>query len=150
MKVLAIDPGVTTGFSITPDRSPDHLWQVDFGTDYPNRPHLAFYEMLDRESPDVIICERFDFRQNKRGVDYTALQYIGVVELYCQKSHTALYFQGQDVKSKKGFWDDKKIKYLGLYRDGKEYEHAMDALRHRLKWEERNGLFDFNILKDLC
>lgn len=149
MKVLAIDPGKTTGFSLTPQRGVIDLWQTDYSVLSPGSPHLTFHAALAKVMPDVIVCERFDFRQNKTGVDYTPIEYIGVVELYCQQTGTPLYYQGQDVKSKKSFWDDKKLKHLGLFQAGDEYKHAMDALRHRLHWEERHGLFDLHLLRDL-
>lgn len=97
--------------------------------------------------PDIIVCERFDFRQNKRGVDYTPIEYIGVIYLYCQSTDTPLHFQGQDVKSKKSFWDEKKLRYLGLW-DG-SIEHAMDAVKHRMHFETKHGMFDLQRLRGL-
>lgn len=149
MRILAIDPGVCTGFSATPQEGFTDLWQTTFEELSPASPHLALHATLVKVMPDIIVCERFDFRQNKRGVDYTPIEYIGVVELFCQSTSTPLHFQGQDVKSKKSFWDEKKLRHLGLFRPGKDYEHAMDALKHRLHFEERQGWFDYNLLRGL-
>lgn len=147
MRILAIDPGVTTGFSVTPYDGHPHVWEDNFGELSPASPHLALHATLVRILPDVIVCERFDFMQNKKGVDYTPVEYIGVIHLYCQSTGTALFFQGRDVKSKKGFWDEKKLRFLGLYEPA--LGHAMDALKHRLHFEERQGMFDLRVFKDL-
>lgn len=147
MRILAIDPGVVTGFSVTPREGHPHVWQTNFGELSPSSPHLSLHATLVKVMPDVIVCERFDFRQNKRGVDYTPLEYIGVVHLYCQSTDTPLHFQGQDVKSKKSFWDEKKLRFLGLYEPA--LEHAMDALKHRLHFEVKQGIFDLRQLRDL-
>lgn len=147
MRILAIDPGVVTGFSVTPQEGHHHVWETNFGDLSPASPHLSLHATLVKVLPDVIVCERFDFRQNKKGVDYTPIEYIGVVHLYCQSTGTPLHFQGQDVKSKKSFWDEKKLRFLGLYNPG--LGHAMDALKHRLHFEVAQGLFDLNRLRDL-
>lgn len=148
MRILAIDPGVDTGFSKTPDGRSADVWENNFGKLSPASPHLAFHATLVKVMPDVIVCERFDFRQNKRGVDYTPVEYIGVIHMYCQSTDTPLYLQGQDITSpKKAFWDEKKLRFLGLYREG--MTHGMDALKHRLHFEERQGMFDMNRLKGL-
>lgn len=145
---MAIDPGVDTGFSVTPRPGHPHVWEDNFGVLSPASPHLALHATLVKVLPDIIVCERFDFMQNKTGVDYTPVEYIGVIHLYCQSTNTPLYFQGRDIKSKKNFWgDEKKLRHLGLYVPG--LGHAMDALKHRLHFEERQGWFDFNLLKGL-
>lgn len=132
---------------MTPQEGHIHVWETNFGELSPASPHLAFHATLVKVLPDVIVCERFDFMQNKKGVDYTPVEYIGVIHLYCQSTGTRLYFQGRDIKSKKSFWDEKKLRFLGLYEPG--LGHAMDALKHRLHFEERQGWFDFNRLKGL-
>lgn len=148
MRILAIDPGVVTGFSMTPHEGLPHVWETNFGELSPASPHLSLHATLVKVLPDIIVCERFDFRQNKRGVDYTPVEYIGVIHLYCQATGTPLHFQGQDVTStKKCFWDEKKLRFLGLYEPG--LGHAMDALKHRLHFEERQGIIDLRILKEL-
>lgn len=148
MRILAIDPGVCTGFSVTPKARTAHVWQTTFKDLSPASPHLALHATLVKVLPDVIVCERFDFRQNKRGVDYTPVEYIGVIHMYCQSTDTPLYLQGQDVTSEqKSFWNKKKLQYLGLYDPS--MEHAMDALKHRLHFEVKHGLFDLHKLKEL-
>lgn len=147
MRILAIDPGVDTGFSMTPNGRSADVWQTNFGELSPASPHLALHATLVKVLPDVIVCERFDFRQNKRGVDYTPVEYIGVIQLYCQSTDTPLHFQGQDITSEKSFWNRKKLKFLGLYQE--DFVHGMDALKHRLHFEERQGMFDMNQLKGL-
>lgn len=147
MRILAIDPGVVTGFSVTPQPGHAHVWETNFGELSPASAHLMLHASLVKVMPDVIVCERFDFRQNKRGIDYTPVEYIGVIHLFCQSTNTPLHFQGQDVKSKKSFWDEKKLRHLGLYVPG--MGHAMDALKHRLHFEEKQGMFDYQLLRDL-
>lgn len=146
--VLAIDPGVTTGLASNihvPLLIPVRPLAWQFSSTEHDSPHWEFLETLENYDPDVIVCERFDFRQAKLGVDYTAVEYIGLVKLHCEINNVPIIWQGQDAKSKKSFWTDDKLKQLGLYIPGQP--HAMDAQKHLLKYQLDHGQFDLNLLK---
>lgn len=154
MRILAIDPGRTIGFSTNfkyfhyeSETKLVESWQRDY-TIYGDEGHAAFNQTLRALKPQVIICESFDFRQAKRGLDMIAVEYIGIIKLFCYPgTFTQLIFQNSSVKSKKGFWTDKKLKHLNLHIPGEP--HAMDALKHRLHYEKEQGLLDMNLFKNL-
>lgn len=144
LKILAIDPGGTVGFSSSIHKEP--FWQIKF------EDMEQFYTyLLGFSNFDVMIFERFDHRQ-KTNIEQDAIEQIGVIKLFsCKHPDIKLVAQGADCKSEKGFWDNKKLKHLGLYQPRKlNNKHGLDALRHRLHYEERNGMFDYNLLKDLA
>lgn len=141
-KILAIDPGGTTGFSSNVTEEP--FWQVKFENNSEFRVYL-----LDFIHYDVWVPEGFYFRQ-KAKVETSAIEQLTIVCEIANEHEIELVIQNPSVKSSKGFWDDKKLKYLGLYRvRNADTKHGIDALRHRLHYEERNGMFDLNKLKGL-
>lgn len=89
---------------------------------------------IKTRSPREIICESFQFRQftgfDKSKVELDSVEYIGVIKLYSQLSHTPLHFQTASVA--KHFVSDDKLKRLGWYTPTAGMVHARDALRHLL------------------
>jgi hypothetical protein len=65
---------------------------------------------------------------------FTGVEYIGVIELYAQQHNVSI--TKITPADGKGFWNDKKIKALGLWIPG--CPHGMDALRllltYKMKW----------------
>lgn len=139
MRILSLDPGVTTGYAfyetlspigvtaegrIVPDPYVIDTYQVKDDVD-------ATWVILNNARPDVVVYEKFTPPSAQRfRVELFPVQVIGVARLYCldrmipEYSHTA--------SAAKGLWTDTKLKTTGLWKPGKEYEHAMDALRHLL------------------
>lgn len=136
MKIIGLDPGGTTGVCtyITfesggfPSINPMQLGAEEH--------HLYLYDFLMGYEPDLIICERFDYRPKQKSADLSPKEYIGVVKLYEQfrdygNNPVEVCFQ-QQLKGDhgKGLWSDDKIMTIGLYQPG--MPHAMDALRQIL------------------
>jgi len=123
-KWIALDPGGTTGVCFyvpkeirikTVELEPEH--------------YVHLWNILNTLKPEQVICERFDYRGHQMSADLTAVEYIGITELYCRLNRVPLEYQ-QQLKGHKGLWTNDKLKTLDLYEPGKP--HAMDALRHML------------------
>lgn len=125
MRIVAVDPGVTTGLCFYAPEF-ESLEQQQMGPS-DHYPHL-FY-MLEHFHPDVVVCESFqnmsDFRQESTT---KPLEYIGIVKMYVQTRICKLVLQSSSEG--KQFWDDDKLKRVGLYERGRP--HSNDATRHFL------------------
>jgi hypothetical protein len=131
MRILAIDPGRTTGFCIY-DSSTDefHPWEEELT-------HLKLWNVLSTVDFDAIICEKFEFRKDdatRDKIDYYPAQLEGVVRMYVEENtYYQILWVGSARIGKTAFWsdDNRRVKQLGLY-DPKASPHGMDALRHLL------------------
>lgn len=141
MKILAIDPGGSTGWSsITFPGFHDvvggsPVWS--FGEINWDNHHSHLRHFLDRQLGtelsglnihDLVICEGFDNRANP-AAQLISLEYIGVVKGWVQERAFNAIFPSP---SEKEWADDKKLKALKLYRPGKR--HANDATRHLVSY----------------
>jgi hypothetical protein len=125
--ILAIDPGVTTGFA-----TEDDAYQIRF--DEHDNPHRAFWFHLVEISPKLIIYEAFHWRQGQLNTVFKGVEYIGVINLWSQLNDcTTNVINPSDGK---GFWDNKKLKDINQYVPG--CPHGMDAKRLLLTWKMRN------------
>jgi len=138
--IYAIDPGPHTGIFWI-DEAMNYcrltLDYTDEGWPPHHRPHMHLYRwLIQKVNPeeDEIICESFEFRkedaQNREYIDYSTGEFVGVVKLYCQSTDTPHYMQ--TASEGKGFWDDDKLKRVGLWIPGKAERHVRDATRHWL------------------
>lgn len=118
-KIMAFDPGSTTGVAIQEGTSLT-LLQL--------RGLEAVWDELHRVEPDMIIYEDFLYQRRRDKVVLTPVEVIGVLKLYANLNEVLIRKQSAAIG--KSFWTDRKIKKLGLWREGSV--HAMDALRHLL------------------
>lgn len=134
MRIISIDPGGTTGWTIF-DIERD-------GTDYkvaedvkehfvnsgqlekPNH-HSTLWRFLDQHQPDLIVMERYEKRNNDFSL-LISVEYIGVVKLWCQVNDVPLVMQGA---SQALHWMDEgaKLSRLGL------------TLLPYVKWKDANA-----------
>lgn len=143
MRILALDPGLTTGSCI-----------LDIDTRYQYIPinsdcsklvvsaeelkdiH-AIKDMIDKYKPEVIVFEEYRLYDTKAsskiGSDFQEVQLIGQIKLVAEQLQIPIHNQ-MAVQAKK-FYTDKKLKELNLYKISK---HVRDALRHALYF------YDFN------
>lgn len=146
--ILAIDPGVTTGFAYRAADGEIFSWEHNL-RDNDHLPFTYFMAELETLVVDSVVCERFDFRQNKTGVDYTPVELIGLIKFWAEDAiDYDIVWQGQDVKSKKSFWTEEKLRLYGVYKPGQE--HAMDATKHLMHYLDRLGEIDYVVLKPLA
>jgi hypothetical protein len=140
MNIIGIDPGETTGVCIW-DEDTDKYYMNQVVTD-DGRNYYWFLTWLDREierryGPKWLVVEKFEFRQSDRHRDkisYVPAEVIGALKYTHARQWTNLnvILVMQGASQGKGFWDDDKIRKLGLWKPGER--HAMDALRHVLHY----------------
>jgi hypothetical protein len=138
IKVVSIDPGITTGFAI--GKIEDGSMKVD--ADEQRWNHLALYNWLEHMQPEHIVCERFEFRRlRQEGLELFSRELIGVVNLYTQQHKIHLYMQTPS-EAIGGYYNNEKLRSSKVYRTGKP--HANDALRHLLHWFTFKQGYQFN------
>ncbi len=123
MRILALDPGRTTGAAYFPDDGDFHVEQRQLSYS-----HKSLYNYLSLVNPDIIVCESFTYQRRDK-VDLSPVEMIGVVKLYCDLVEGTEYKEQSPAQAKK-FWDDKKVRACGLWLPG--HPHAIDAARHLL------------------
>lgn len=126
--ILSIDPGVTTGFA-----TENLAYQLRFDTD--PYPHQDLFHHITDVAPSFIIYEPFHYRQGMLNAVFTGVEYIGVINLWAQVNNIKI--KTVNPSDGKGFWDNNKIKTLGLWNPS-AYPHGMDALRLLLTWKMKN------------
>lgn len=143
MKVISLDPGRTTGYSvgIAKDRTP-----FEFISKQAKMTHVELWILLEKENPDCIVCESFDFRNGVRtGTDLIPAELIGVVHLFAGTRSKRLFFQNASTHGaggKNGYFNNENLKRKGIYVAARP--HAMDSLRILLYWYEFGKGFQFN------
>lgn len=143
MKVLALDPGRTTGYSVGIIKDADPF---QFISKQAQLTHQELFSLLSKENPDRIVCEAFDFRNGVRtGTDLIPAELIGVVHLFAADAQIRLDFQNASTHGaggKNGRFNNSNLQRMGIYLPGKP--HAMDSLRILLYWYEHGKGFQFN------
>ena len=142
MKAIALDPGVTTGYAVGVIDEGKML--VVTGQERWN--HLGLYAFLEDNVPDVIVCERFEFRKKSReGLELFSRELIGVANLYAQlfmaPPHT-LKMQNAMKDSPSTYFNDNRLREDHIYKPGKD--HSNDAARHLLYWFQFGSGFQYN------
>ena len=143
MKVISLDPGRTTGYSVgvTHDDS-----EFEFISKQAKLTHGELFSLLSHENPHRIVCESFDFRNGVRtGTDLIPAELIGVVHLFALDAEIPLDFQNASTHGaggKYGRFNNSNLQRWGIYLPGKP--HAMDSLRILLYWYEHGKGFQFN------
>lgn len=138
LKIITIDPGITSGFCYAELKPNVELvykpfQMVDDVDDLWNR--------LDKFKPDTIIIEDFEFRGRARaGLNLFPVQLIGIARLYENRNKVALHLQ--KAATGKAYYTDNILKQLGLYKRG--IPHGMDASRHLLQWITFGPGFQYN------
>ena len=132
MDILAIDPGVMSGYcygriledktvEIMPFQSMD---EVD-----------DLYRRLAAYNPRHIIMEDFEYRggRNQTGINLFPVQLIGVARLYEMNAPDGkCALRLQKAAQGKSYYSDVTLKNMKLYKRG--IPHGIDAMRHLLQW----------------
>lgn len=136
LNLVALDPGGTTGIARTMFNKTDGTCGKVYVDELGGAHHKLLWDFLCKESPDVIIYERFT-HQNRQSndagagigaIDLVSREYIGVARLYAQLTSKKTAPQMPDTGKK--LWPDRKVRGLDLWHPG--MPHAMDATRHLL------------------
>lgn len=123
MRIIAIDPGKTTGFALY-DSLDDGLMsgQVE------NKVEL--YRLVRAYTPDAVVVEDFTPRPGAHSVQKDALHIIGGLEALILVGEIDAALHLQSPGQAKAFGTDDKLRRLGWWVKGQD--HARDALRHLL------------------
>lgn len=146
MRILAIDPGGTTGIAVgtfdDSGRPPldfsAHMYEV-FGPAC-----MALDGFLPRfgSGPDLVVLERFTLTQEtaKKSTagSKTTIEISGVVRYLCWLYDYKL--EEQSPADAKNFIDDRKLKILNVWTPGPD--HARDATRHLFLAAVRHKVLD--------
>lgn len=134
LKVVSLDPGLTTGYSL--GIIEDSSFLVSY--DQEKFSHRNLWDLLKEVDPNVVICESFEFRNKARdGLVLFSCELIGVVKLY-----NPPHLKMQTAAFGKAHYNDTKLKKMDLYVPGKD--HGRDALRHLLQWYTFGPGFQYN------
>lgn len=91
-------------------------------------------DLIEAVKPEVIVCERYRVYPDKAlghtNSELPVAQLIGVIRYVALERGIPIHLQSA---SQGKFWfDDRRLKALGLYRPGEP--HATDAIRHGAHW----------------
>lgn len=119
--ILALDPGVTTGWASFSD-GPTPTY--DAGEIVIER----VWGLLNELGPHRVVIEMFDGPVRSKFFDPTPYKVIGIVEEWCR--HLAVEAEFQKASAVKHFFTDDRLRARDMYRKGRP--HANDAMRHLL------------------
>lgn len=135
IRVLACDPGVTTGYAYAECEPKQWMryfvfQRVDEVDD--------FWKFLIQCEPRYILIEDFEFRQGRQrtGINLFPKELIGVARLYSLVANHQCATVLQKAATGKSYYSDKVLRGLGLvnYGDATKLNHGLDASRHLLHW----------------
>lgn len=141
MKIIAIDPGLMSGFcyaNITPEGELRYFpFQMNDEVD-------DLWRRLKDFKPSFIVMEDFEFRGKARtGLNLFPVQLIGVARLYAElATEPQCQIRLQKAMQAKGYYTDAVLKQMKLYK--KSTAHGMDATRHLLQWWTFGPGFKYN------
>lgn len=139
MKVIALDPGVTTGYATGTIVEGEMFVATGEG----RLKHLDLWMILHTEKPDIVISESFEFRnQSRKGLELYSRELIGVTHLYAQMEGVEVTLQNPLKDSETTFFNDNKLKQHHIHKPGKG--HANDAARHLLTWYQFRSGYQYN------
>lgn len=127
LEVLAIDPGITTGYCFA-GITKEAIVLKPFQHKYDVWQH---YNLMIDLCPDIVVIEDFQYRNRQRaGLILFSVQLIGVTRLWSHNNSDNITVQ--TPAQGKGFYSNEQLQRLGAYKRG--IPHAMDATRHLFQW----------------
>lgn len=147
-KLIALDPGKTTGVAIahyrrTHNDMEDKTWRLNLiETEQLDYNVEGIWQWLALQQPSGIIYETFTYRRLPNA-DLTPVEIIGALKIYALLHGIELW---GSIPSNKALWDNDKLLKLSGYHwpamGRLEFAgtHARDAVRHLLHWSSIYGL----------
>lgn len=132
IKLLALDPGHTTGWALF---DPINHALLDYGTFMHGGSTKVLWNFLNTLSPpiDQFVWESFHLyahkAQSQIGNAFFTVEVIGVLRLYCELYQKP--YKEQTAQVGKQIWTDYKLRRYGFYVANK---HSRDAIRHGLRY----------------
>lgn len=131
-KLLALDPGETTGFAtfIGSERTV-HWEEIDQIKTWPMAETVAWLEALfNQQMPHTVVMESYrvyDWKSDDhKWSPVNTVQVIGCIQTLCIQRGIPYYFQSAQIA--KNFFTDEKLREYGMYLKG--VRHGRDATRH--------------------
>ena len=134
VKVLALDPGETTGvctLSISRDLRKvrlDSVGQLNTGLLIPGG--KAVRKHIELQQPSIVVIEDYKIygwkADSHSWSNLHTPKLVGLIEFFCDEMH--IECTKQSAQTGKGFCTDEKLKEWGFYQTG--LRHANDAIRH--------------------
>lgn len=136
IKVHAFDPGITTGYAT----GIIEKGEMGVVSGQMRWKEFELYAELKQSDPDIIIYERFDYRNNRHkyradNVELFPRNLIGIIEMYKgerQSVNAPVTVYAQTPAQGKGHFNDTLLKKHNVYKVANP--HANDAMRHLLTW----------------
>lgn len=126
-RLLAIDPGKTTGYALFIGKTLREYGTVE-GSDT--------YKLLDL-LPDIVIIESFrlyPWKANQQSFSsFETVEIIGVLKFLCEQKGISYIMQPATIKT---VWPDERLKSEGYYVKNR---HSRDAVRHGLYYVFKKG-----------
>ena len=137
IRVLALDPGKTTGFA--QGRIDDGLMIVSSGQlEYSP---FQLYLAMKLAEPTHLVYESFEFRRHARDkLELYSCELIGIIKMFAEETECDI--KPQTAAQGKAHFTDAKLKSALIYKPNKP--HANDAVRHLLQWFQFGQGFQFN------
>lgn len=135
MRVLALDPGGTTGVAQYDSETGKFT-----STQESERNHLVNLVRVQAHGVDVVVCEdfRITMQTAKKSPQADALKIIGAVDWICWD--VGIPFVLQTPGDAKRFATDDRLKKAGFWTPGRR--HANDAARHLFLFMAKKGLLN--------
>lgn len=131
LKVLSIDPGITTGYVYVAIKD-DWCYVAPLQAKHSPGDHYTL--LWHGPRVDQLISEDFEIRPNSpAGLILFSCQLIGITAAYSEICKVPLKMQKAGY-GKSHFADAKQLKEAGVYKPGAAWEHSMDAMRHFMQW----------------
>lgn len=132
MRVIAIDPGVMSGYALGVIAKNGSLEYFPFQAvdDVDD-----LWARLKGFKPRYIVIESFEFRKGKKGfggLNLFPVELIGVARLYSLEAEHQCAVYKQTPAQGKGYFTNPVLRANGLYK--MKLEHGLDASRHLLQW----------------
>jgi hypothetical protein len=139
-RILALDPGETTGFAVF-DADPNNIdWlEIDQVKTWPEDQATSnIWELFNRFQPKKLAAESYrvyDWKSDDhKWSSVNTVQIIGCIWTLAQTAPFHHLWQNgivwQSAQNAKGFWTDDKLREFGVYLPG--VKHGRDATRHAL------------------
>jgi len=136
MNVIAIDPGIMTGYAQAKIKDGKLHYIVFQRTDEVH----DLWRRLKELEPRFIVCESFEFRGGHQkaatGIEYFPIQLIGVARLYAEVAEHQCAAYLQTPAQGKGYYTNKVLSHHGYIKRGMatSVPHGIDGLRHLFQW----------------
>lgn len=136
-KLLCLDPGETTGYTVFQGNGTSPPTLLEAGqiiTKTVESGHENLSEAFDKIKPDHVVFENYLVyswkAQEHSFKELVTPQIISVIKILCKVN--GIKYDMQMAGQAKGFVDDDKLRAWGFWHKGKR--HARDASRHGIYW----------------